>query len=65
MKKCTYHHTAYTKGYISRKDKRTAEEILKAGGGCPYKGRYGEGYTVETPCYNTTQYHHITYFIFD
>lgn len=65
MKKLKFHHVAYKRGYISRKDKRTSEEILKAGEGCPYNGKFGEGYTVETPCYNTTQYHLITYFIFE
>lgn len=56
-------HTAYTRGYMSRKDKRTAGEKFHDGDRTPYNGKYGKGFTVETPAYNTTQYHFITYFI--
>ena len=57
------HHTAWTRGYISRKDKRTAQELFDAGKRTPYNGKYGKGYTVETPAYNSTMYHYITYFV--
>lgn len=51
-----YHHTAYKQGYISRKG-----EVKVA---FEYNGKFGKGFTVESPCYNTTRYHHITYYIF-
>lgn len=41
-------------GYISRK----SPGIVK-----PYKGRYGQGYTVETPSRTSTRYHYITYYV--
>lgn len=53
---CNEHHTAFKKGYMSRK--------LEDGIINEYSGRYGKGYTVETPAYNTNQYHYITYYIF-
>ncbi len=52
---CKYHHSALTRGYMSRK---SAAEIH------PYAGRYGQGYTVETPNYKTNNYHNIEYYIY-
>lgn len=50
-----YHHTAYAKGYVSRKGiDRVAE---------PYMGRYGVGYIVRRPLWNTTRFHEVTYYI--
>lgn len=48
------HHTSYSKGYISR----VATGTLR-----PYKGRFGEGYTIHTPCWESTNYHYVTYWI--
>ena len=47
-------HDAYSGGYV----KRTIEGIIQ-----PYKGRYGEGYTLHTPAWNTTKYHIVTYYV--
>ena len=50
-----FHHTATAKGYVSRKGiDRLAEE---------YHGRYGDGYIVRRPRWDTTYYHYITYYI--
>lgn len=47
-------HEATARGYISRKSDGRIE---------PYKGIYGEGYTVHIPRWDTTQYHTIQYWI--
>lgn len=47
--------TSWKRGYLSR---RLAEPIIK-----PYNGRYGKGYTVEYPSWNSTQYHYISYHV--
>ena len=51
----TYHHTALTRGYLSRKEGSEYSEV--------YKGRYGEGYKVHVPYYLSTRYHTIVYYI--
>lgn len=48
------HHTASQRGYLSRKG---GHEII------PYKGRFGEGYKVLSPRWDTTQYVTVTYYI--
>ena len=48
------HHTAAKKGYISRK----SDGIVKE-----YSGRFGTGYTVERPRWDTTKYIYIDYYI--
>lgn len=47
-------HEATKRGYISRKSDGRIE---------PYKGIYGEGYTIHIPRWDTTQYHTIQYWI--
>ena len=54
--KFTYHHTALTRGYISRK----SQGILST-----YHGHFGRGFAIETPCTNGTQWHQISYYIYD
>jgi len=49
-----YHHSASRRGYLSRKGGAKIEE---------YKGRFGEGYAVITPRFDTTQYVTITYYV--
>lgn len=49
------HHTALFRGYVSRK----APEGIKE----PYNGRYGKGYTVRKPNWNSTQYSIVEYWI--
>lgn len=51
------HHTGSRRGYVSRKT--DPDELLAK----PYKGRFGEGYTVNTPRYDTTQFVHVEYWI--
>lgn len=50
------HHGAYARGYVSRKPNAPVRVD-------PYKGRFGEGFIVHLPCYDSTQYHRITYYI--
>ncbi len=49
-----YHHTASRRGYISRKIDGIVE---------PYKGRFGEGYVILSPRYDTTVYISVSYYI--
>lgn len=51
------HHTAYYKGYVSRKADYESLPVI------PYKGRYGEGYIVDLPSYQSTRYCRRQYFI--
>lgn len=48
------HHTAAAKGYISRKVTEELEE---------YTGKYGTGYKVHRPRFDTTNYHYVDYYI--
>lgn len=48
------HHTASRRGYVSRKSSGTVE---------PYSGKFGTGYVVISPRYDTTQYVNIAYYI--
>ena len=50
-----YHHSALTRGYVSRKN---LDGIVK-----PYKGRFGKGYVILTPRWDTTKYCNIYYYI--
>lgn len=47
-------HTSYFKGYVSRKTTGYVE---------PYSGRFGEGYVLKEPCWKSTTYSYITYYI--
>ena len=49
-----FHHSASGLGYISRKSEGEIE---------PYSGRYGEGYILRTPRFDTNRYHYISYYI--
>lgn len=51
------HHTAYYKGYVSRKVVYDDLPVV------PYKGRFGTGYTVDLPSYESTQYCRRQYYI--
>lgn len=48
------HHIATAKGYISRK----VDEVLEE-----YAGRFGTGYAVHYPRFDTTNYHYVAYYI--
>lgn len=50
-----YHHTGSARGYISRK----CDGIVY-----PYKGRFGTGYVIHAPRWDTTQYYSVQYYIF-
>lgn len=50
----TLHHTASRRGYESRKGTGHLEQ---------YSGKYGKGYILVTPRYDTTRYVNITYYI--
>ena len=51
------HHTAYYKGYVSRKAVYDDLPVF------PYKGRFGTGYIVDLPSYESTRYCRRQYFI--
>lgn len=47
------HHTASRRGYISRKSEGRVEA---------YNGKFGEGFILVSPRWDTTQYVYITYY---
>lgn len=49
-----FYHSAMKQGYVSRKSEGIVE---------PYKGRYGEGYVLLSPRWDTTRYCTISYYI--
>jgi len=49
------YHGALARGYVSRKSSGYAR---------PYKGKFGEGFILDLPCWKSTQYKYIEYFIF-
>lgn len=49
-----YHHTGSRRGYESRKGDGHTEV---------YKGRFGKGYIVVSPRWDTTQYVNVEYYI--
>lgn len=53
------HHVASAQGYISRKPNPdgTYGYITK------YNGRFGDGYILHEPRYDTSKYHTVTYYI--
>lgn len=51
------HHTSYAKGYVSRKADYEHLPVT------PYKGRFGTGYTVDLPSYESTRYCRRQYYI--
>jgi hypothetical protein len=48
-------HTSYTRGYVSRK---ATTDCIR-----PYEGKFGKGYKVYEPCFISTQYCYVTYFV--
>ena len=51
------HHSAYYKGYVSRVADYSELPAV------PYKGRFGTGYTVILPSYESTRFCRILYYI--
>lgn len=51
----TYHHTSTARGYVSRK---VACEIV------PYNGKFGRGYAVYTPRWDSSRYCNVAYYVF-
>jgi hypothetical protein len=49
------HHTALTRGYVSRKN---PEGIAR-----PYKGKFGEGIMIFTPNFESTRYCYVSYYV--
>lgn len=47
-------HTSLSRGYVSR-----------TGGGyfCEYRGRFGKGFTLRSPNWNSTRYSYVTYYL--
>jgi hypothetical protein len=52
--KYKWHHTALFRGYVSRKSSGYIQ---------PYTGKYGTGYKVFKPNYNSTRYSFVEYWI--
>ncbi len=50
-----YHHAASRRGYVSRKNIKGIAES--------YNGRFGKGYLVITPRWDTTQYVTVEYYV--
>ena len=50
----TEHHTGRARRYVSRK----SEGVLE-----PYKGKFGEGYKLFTPAWDSTNYCFVTYYV--
>lgn len=50
----TEHHTSRARRYVSRKIEGIVEE---------YKGRFGVGYKVYTPAWDSTIYCFVTYYV--
>lgn len=50
-----YHHSATRRGYVSRKVLDPEAE--------PYSGRFGRGYVVRLPRWDTTQYVTVDYYV--
>lgn len=50
------HRTAYFRGYV----RRTGELPQPR----PYSGRFGKGFTTAQPCWESTRYSFVTYYIF-
>lgn len=48
------HHTALTRGYVSKASNGIQE---------PYKGKFGEGYTIRSYNPDSTRYCFITYYV--
>lgn len=51
------HRTSYARGYVSRKANYDDLPVH------PYKGRFGTGYTVDLPSYESTRYCRRQYYI--
>ena len=51
----TYHHTSTARGYVSRK---AACKVV------PYNGKFGRGYAVYTPRWDSTKYCNVAYYVF-
>ena len=49
-----FHHRATRRGYISRRKSPKVEE---------YSGKYGTGYIVRFPRYDSSRYHTVEYYI--
>lgn len=52
---CNYHHTSLAVGYVSRKNDTVIIE--------EYSGRFGNGYKVHRACWQSTNYHFVSYYI--
>ncbi len=49
------HHTSWARGYLSRK----TDGYIEA-----YSGKFGKGFKAHKPSFTTTQFHTVTYYIY-
>jgi len=54
-KEVSYHHTARTQGYVSRKSEGSKP--------IPYDGRFGKGFKIYRPAYDSTRYCFVEYWV--
>lgn len=52
--KLYHHHSAWSRGYVSRKNSGWVEE---------YKGKFGAGYKVHRPTRKSTRFHIVEYYV--
>ena len=50
-----FHHMAWGRGYVSRRSSGYVEK---------YNGRFGIGVKLHSPCFYSTVYHYVDYYIF-
>ena len=51
---CKHHHTATFRGYVSRKSEGIVSE---------YEGKFGKGYIIDLPNWDSTRYAYRSYWI--
>ena len=56
----SFHHSAWHRGYISRKTARDESYQVYS-----YNGRFGNGFVVYKPSFKLTSYHIVEYYIYN
>lgn len=57
--KLRYHHTSSTQGYVSRRLSTPNYPVIK------YVGKFGRGYKLFSPRYDSTWYCYVTYYVYE
>lgn len=56
VKGTCFHHNSWANGYVSRKVCAIVE---------PYSGKFGTGFRVHTPAFNSSKYHEVSYYLYE